>query len=191
MGVTCLDAGNLTLGNVLVAGCYGHYDYSLRVPDMLFHGRPVTEEHYRAQQPPGAGDVVWMDARRIHWEWDDPQACAQICDTGARRVAAGLAPGLDFVLVSHTVPRAEANGHTGSLSPVSLFLNAFSGTCRLEEILRGAPGRARRVLSISGHTHKHVPLTTIDGVQYLNIGGNYGAPRLEILHWPEASCGAA
>lgn len=190
LGVTCLDAGILAVGNLVVAGCYGHYDYSLRVPDMLFDGIPVTEEHYRAQRPPGFDDVVWMDARRIHWEWDDPQACAQICDACGLRVAQGLGPDRDLVLVSHTVPRAEVNGHTGSDSPVSLFLNAFSGTLRLEAILRSAAGTGRRVLSVSGHTHKRVPLVAIDGVEYVNIGGNYGAPRLEVLRWPEEPCPA-
>ena len=187
-GVTCLDAGVLSIGNALIAGCYGHYDYSLAVPGMAFSGLPVTEEHYRAQKPPGASDIVWMDALRIHWEWDDPQACAQICDACGLRVAQMLAPGRDLVLVSHTVPRAEANGHTCSNSPVSLFLNAFSGTLRLEAILRNALQPGRRVLSISGHTHKRVSLMAIDGVEYVNIGGNYGAPRLEILHWPGEPC---
>jgi hypothetical protein len=184
-GTTYLDAGNLAVGSVLIAGCYGHYDYSLRTPDLSFNGQKVGDEHYRAQRPPGTTDVVWMDALNIHWEWDDPQACAWICDAGRRRVGAGLATRPDLVLVSHTVPRAEANGHTRSGRPVSQFLNAFSGTLRLEEILRNATARAGRVLSISGHTHKRVPLIAIDGVEYLNVGGNYGAPRLEILHWPE------
>lgn len=33
-----------------------------------------------------------------------------------------------------------------------------------------------------------VPLATIAGVEYLNIGGPDGAPRLEILRWPEDAC---
>jgi hypothetical protein len=186
-GATCLDAGSLVVGDIVIAGCYGHYDYSLRVPDLFFNGQQVGDEHYRAQRPPGTTDVVWMDALRIHWEWDDPQACAHICDAGWLRVETDLAAHRDVVLVSHTVPRAEVNGHTSSRRPVSLFLNAFSGTLRLEEILRRVAARGGRVLSVSGHTHLHVPLVMIDGIQYLNIGGNYGAPRLEILHWPEPS----
>lgn len=185
VGATYLDAGNLTLGDVVIAGCYGHYDYSLRVPDLVLNGQAVTDEHYRAQRLPGTSDVVWMDALRIHWGWDDPQACALICDGGQRRVEADPATRRDLIFVSHTVPRAEMNGHTGSQRPVSLFLNAFSGTLRLEEILRRAAAHAGRVLSVSGHTHLRVPLTTIDGIEYLNVGGNYGAPRLDILRWPE------
>ncbi len=184
-GATYLDGGNLTVGEVVIAGCYGHYDYSLRTPNLVFNGQAVTDEHYRAQRLPGGADVVWMDALRIHWGWNDEQACALICDAGRRRVEAGLAERRDLVLVSHTVPRAEVNGHTGSRQPVSLFLNAFSGTLRLEEILRQAAARGGRVLSVSGHTHLRVPPTAIDGREYLNVGGNYGAPRLEILHWPE------
>ncbi len=184
VGATYLDVDNLVLDDLAVAGCYGHFDYSLKVPDLVMGGRLVTEDDYREQVPPGVTEPVWMDKLRIHWEWDDPQACRHICSSCEQRVRNAVAGRGHLVLVSHTVPRAEVNGHTGSDRPVSLFLNAFSGTRRLEQILRSAATSGARLLSVSGHTHAHVPLTSIAGVDYVNVGGNYGKPRLEVLRWP-------
>ena len=35
-------------------------------------------------------------------------------------------------------------------------------------------------LVIDGHTHKQIARLTLGGVDYLNVGGAYGAPRLVI-----------
>ncbi len=69
---------------------------------------------------------------------------------------------------------------------MSLFLNAFSGSDRLERIIRAAADRDRPVLAISGHTHLAVARRQIDGVDYLNVGGTYGKLRLVVAEFPEA-----
>jgi Icc-related predicted phosphoesterase len=180
-----LDAENLTVGDTTIVGCYGHFDFSLRIPDLTLYGQPVLEEHYRSQTPPGYPEPVWMDGRHIKWDWDDPGACEAICGWGRERMESALSRASNVLFVSHGVPRNEINGHRRSTSPVSLFLNAFSGTRRLDEIIRAGIDRNARLLSVSGHTHKRVPQTRIDGVDYLNIGGTYGKPRLVVLEFPQ------
>lgn len=175
-----LDHENLILGDCAFVGCYGHFDFSLRTPGLTIAGEPVTEEHYRRQTPPGHAHPVWMDGANIHWEWDDPGACVRICAAGEQRLADALQRQRKIVFVSHGVPRMEVNGHRESRDSTSLFLNAFSGTTRLEGLVRHAVARGARVLSVSGHTHKAVPRQTLDGVEYLNVGGTYGEPRLVI-----------
>lgn len=180
-GTTYLDAENLLSGDLAVVGCYGHFDFSLRIPDLLYRGNPVTEEHYRSQTPPGHSAPIWMDGLRIHWRFDDCGACAEICAQGHARMQRALESARRILFVSHGVPRNEVNGHRQSQRPESLFLNAFSGTARLEEIIRLADPKLIRVVAVSGHTHKQVPRTSIEGIEYLNVGGNYGTPRLEMI----------
>lgn len=186
VGATYLEESNLALPELTVVGCYGHFDFSLRIPDLVIAGEVVTQSHYLRQTPPGHDEPVWMDGRRIRWDRSDEAACAQICARAARRMEHALDRGKPILFVSHTVPRQEVNGHFGSDSEVSLFLNAFSGTSRLERVIRMAVERDIPVTAVSGHTHKRVPLGMIDGVGYLNAGGEYGRPHLEILEWPGA-----
>lgn len=180
-GVTYLDHENLGLGDMAIVGCYGHYDYSLRAKDLCIGGAPVTDEHYRRQTPPGYQQPVWMDSQMIYWDWSDATACAEICRLGLARLESALAFARRILFVSHGVPRNEVNGHVGGHDPVSQFLNAFSGTDRLERLIRVATGRGSQVISVSGHTHKAVERVTIDGADYLNVGGTYGKPRLVVL----------
>jgi len=190
-GTTYLDSRNLIVNDLAVVGCYGHFDHSLRVPALRLHGEPVTVEHYRRQTPPGYSEPVWMDGRHIRWAWDDAAACEWICSRGRERMEQALADTRHVLFVSHGVPRNEVNGHCGGKDPVSLFLNAFSGTARLEEIVRLAVSRGAEVLSVSGHTHKAVARTRIAEAEYLNVGGTYGAPRLEVVQFPGVSAARA
>lgn len=185
-GTTYLDHENLLIGEVAVVGCYGHFDFSLRVPGLRIGGQEVTDEHYRRQTPPGYPAPVWMDGQRIRWSWNDPQACAQICAAGAARMESALGGARAIVFVSHGVPRNEVNGHLHSHDPLSLFLNAFSGTAQLERIIRIATARDVPVLAISGHTHLAVARAQIEGVDYLNVGGTYGKLRMVVAEFPEA-----
>jgi len=175
-----LDQENLTLGDVALVGCYGHFDLSLRTPELSIAGERVTGDHYRRQTPPAHRQPVWMDGQKIHWPWGDAEACAEICTGGEQRLHAALDQHRKIVFVSHGVPRMELNGHRESHDPVSRFLNAFSGTSRLEALIRQAVARGAQVLSVSGHTHKTVARRTLEGVEYLNVGGTYGEPRLVI-----------
>ena len=178
---TYLDAENLLLEDLAVVGCYGHFDFSLRVPDLVHAGVAVTDEHYRSQTPPGYAAPIWMDGLRITWRWDDCAACAAICAQGRERMQSALAQSRKILFISHGVPRNEINGHRQSQRPESLFLNAFSGTTRLEEIIRLAVPVGAQVVAVSGHTHMQIPHTRLDGIDYRNVGGNYGTPRLELI----------
>jgi UDP-2,3-diacylglucosamine pyrophosphatase LpxH len=177
-GTTYLDAENLLLDELAIVGCYGHYDFSLRTPDLVIAGRTVEEEHYRSKIPPGHVAPVWMDAQKIRWRFDDAAAAEAVCAATRSRLEAALKQRRKIVFVSHGVPRAEANGHAASEDPLSLFLNAFSGTLRAEQLIRLATAQGATVLSVSGHTHRAVDRLTIEGVDYLNVGGTYGEARL-------------
>lgn len=191
-GTVYLDAENLRLGGVACVGCYGHFDFSLRVPDLTINGRRVADADYRRQTPPGYPEPVWRDGSNLRWEFDDPGACAAICAAGRVRLEAALAesapgggasPARQIVLLSHGVPRHEVNGHRANREPVSQFLNAFSGTQALETLVRRAVASGARVLSVSGHTHKSVPRVSLEGADYVNVGGTYGEPRLVVTEF--------
>ncbi len=183
-GTVYLDASNLVSEDLAVVGCYGHFDYSLRTEGLEFYGMPVLQEHYEAQTPPGYREPVWMDRLMMSWGMPDREVCKFVCDSAAQRMKEALEERKSILFVSHTVPREEVNGHRSSSSAVSRFLNAFSGTVRLEEIVRLAVSQGAQVLSVSGHTHKAVPLTVIEGAKYLNVGGTYGKPRLVQIAFP-------
>ncbi len=102
-------------------------------------------------------------------------------------MTAACAHSRNILFVSHGVPRNEVNAHRNSRQMVSRFLTAFSGTLRLEQIIRNAANREAQILAVSGHTHRHVARRRISGVDYVNIGGNYGTPRLELFEFPEVS----
>ncbi len=180
---TYLDQRSLELEGLTIVGCYGHFDFSLRTPDLAIGGVTVTDEHYRRQTPPGHTRPVWMDGRRIHWSFSDKDACAEVCGRAKIRMERALERQLPILFVSHTVPRNEVNGHYTSDRELSLFLNAFSGTSRLEDLIRLAASNDLKVVAVSGHTHRVVPRRELDGVHYLNVGGEYGTPRLEILEF--------
>lgn len=186
-GVTYLETDNLSLPELTVVGCYGHFDFSLRIPDLVIAGTTVSMAHYQRQTPPGHEEPVWMDGQRIHWDLSDEEACARICRLAGRRMEPAITRGKPVLFVSHTVPRQEVNGHFESNDAVSLFLNAFSGTSRLEGIVRMAADHGVPVTAVSGHTHRRVPMQTLDGVRYLNAGGEYAHPHLEILNWTTAN----
>ncbi len=180
-----LDRGNLELPGLTVVGCYGHFDFSLRVDELTINGAEVLESHYLAQTPPGHTKPVWMDCLNIWWQWDDPEACRVICESGSERMKSALSREGAVLFVSHGVGRRELNGHAGSQVPESLFRNAFCGTERLESIVRLAHQPGRKVLAVSGHTHRQINQQTIDGIDYLNVGGDYGKPRLQLVEFPQ------
>jgi predicted phosphodiesterase len=185
---TYLDRDNLNLPGLTVVGCYGHFDFSLRTPGLRIRGETVTERHYRRQTPPGYAQPVWMDGQRIAWSYSDDEACAEICRLASQRMEAAVRRGRPILFLSHTVPRSEVNGHHGSTAEKSLFLNAFSGTSRLEKVIREGVGETTGLIAAAGHTHRRIAPLEIDGVTYLNAGGDYGKPHLEIIELAAEGC---
>jgi UDP-2,3-diacylglucosamine pyrophosphatase LpxH len=185
-GVTYLDKVNLRLPELTVVGCYGHFDYSLRTKGLEMNGTEVTFEHYATEIPPGYTHPLWMDSTMISWEHDDRDACRRICELGLQRMLAAGIRGKPILFVTHSVPRSELNGHHESDNKESQFRNAFCGTDLLESMIRAVAGKGVPITTVSGHTHRQVGPTEIDGVIYLNTGSEYGAPKLTVIDFPPA-----
>ena len=176
-GVTYLDSENLYLDNVAVVGTYGHYDYSLATSGLTVNGKKVEGRHYESKTPPGYSSPVWNDGRFIRWDHKDREVCEKICNAfeGRLKEAAGRVERV--VVATHTVPLFEMNGYQNSDKPISNFLNAFSGTKRLGEIILQSSGDEVQIRAFSAHTHLALGSVTKGGVEFRNVGGDYGSPR--------------
>jgi Icc-related predicted phosphoesterase len=181
-GITYLERQNLYVDDIAFAGTMGHYDYSMADPGLIINGIVISSKHYRKNIPPGYDEPWWGDAGRIRWEYDDPQACRIILDAFNQRLKEACEKSEKVIILSHTVPIQDLNGHIFSLNnPKSRFRSAYSGTKALNSlILENNPeGKIKEV--ISGHTHLKVGPITKDGIRYRNIGGDYGKPVYQII----------
>jgi len=166
VGAVLLDEGNADLGELIVAGGYGHFDLGLAVPDLHLRGNRITERVYLA-------GIGWNDFVRI-------PNCATRLQVEAREQAAGIAKRVDEAIGSkkrvlvaiHTCPWWELNGHplTGGVEDI---LSAYSGNSMVGLELEQ---RASAIeFLICGHTHMPVRERKMHGIaQVLNVGTDYG-----------------
>lgn len=176
-GATYLDDENLYIDKVAVVGAMGHYDYSFSTKNLTINGEKVEERHYRSKIPPGYASPVWNDARYVRWPLTDKEACRKICHRFEARYREALERSEHIIVATHTVPIMEMNGHQHKKDARSNFLNAFSGTKRLGDILfrNLLPGKSVR--AFSGHTHLAAGPLIKEGIEFQNVGGDYGMPR--------------
>lgn len=180
-GVTYLDFENLYLGDVAVTGTMGHYDYSFATKGLVVKGIPVEEKHYSNKTPPTCTAPVWSDANYINWEYSDVEACKKICGNFELRYTEAIARSDNIIAVTHSVPIMEMNGHQEKADPASNFLNAFSGSARLGEIISKGSATEKSIQAFSGHTHFAIAPEFIGGIKFCNIGSDYGNPQYHIV----------
>ena len=180
-GVTYLDAENLYLDNIAVVGTMGHYDYSLATKGLSFNGEKVELSHYETKIPPGRSSPVWNDANYVRWKYSDKEACQKICQAFEARYKEALKRCDNIIVATHTAPIVEMNGHQENKNEQSNFLNAFSGALRMGEIILGLKDKTKKIKAFSGHTHLAVGPLIKEGVEFTNIGGDYGAPSYVLI----------
>ena len=175
-GLTYLESENLYTEELAIVGTMGHYDYSLATKGLEVNGIKVEEDHYETKILPGYKAPLWNDAKYIHWPYGDKEACENICSAFDKRLDEAIKKRDRIIVATHTVPILEMNSHHYKEKPVSNFLNAFSGTTRLGEIILSHANKGKAIKAFSGHTHLAAGPVSISGVEFQNIGSDYGTP---------------
>jgi hypothetical protein len=177
-GVSLLDIENLSLGEVILTGTYGHYDLGFRCPDLRYEGSLVTREHYLAGKPPTATSLRWRDFDHMPPKLDLASvAREQVRDLRVR--LRSVREKRAFVVL-HTPPFAPLLG-IPDISAINLnapsvytFFRAYLGNREMGAMLRQE--KERIVGVVCGHTHREVSPMDLDGFFGINIGSDYGAP---------------
>ena len=180
-GVTYLEADNLYTEELAIVGTIGHYDYSLATEGLEINGQMIDESHYETKIPPGFDRPLWNDAKYIHWSYSDKEACEKICTDFKKRLDEETKKRERIIVATHSVPILEMNSHHYKEKPVSNFLNAFSGTAQLGEIILSYANKGKSIKAFSGHTHLAAGPVLINGVEFQNIGSGYGEPLYIVL----------
>lgn len=172
VGAIHLDLENADLGDVVLVGCYGHYDLGLAIPDLRVDGVRVTEDIYLSG---GMDGLFWNDFACI------PNCATRLFEEAAEQ-AEGLANRMDqarslgkrMIVVTHTCPWRELNGHPLASGPLDI-LSAYSGNSKVGDTLAA---RADSVdFHCCGHTHMPVSERKLHGISTMNIGSDYGVFR--------------
>ena len=180
-GFTYLERDNLYVDDIAVVGTMAHYDYSMAEEDLIINGMMVKLKHYKKNTPPGYDKPVWGDAKFLRWDYDDITVCNMILNDFEKRLKTAIDKVERIIVASHTVPIPDVNGHIFKTNLKNRFLNAFSGTNLLNEIILRNNSSGKITDSVSGHTHIRIKPIKKDGITYRNIGGDYGKPRYDIL----------
>ena len=181
LNVIYLERENMYLGEIAIVGTMAHYDYSMAEEGLIFDGITTRLKHYRDKTPPGFDEPIWGDALYVKWQYDDPTACRIILENFEKRLIEASRKAKTILVASHTVPIADMNGHIYKTNLKNRFINAFSGTVLLNEIILRGNSERKIKEAISGHTHIKIEPIMRDGIRYRNIGGDYGSPRYEII----------
>ena len=172
LDIVLLDRKNLDLGEIVVAGCYGHFDLGHAEPGLQVGGVEVTEAIYLSG---GMDGLFWNDFRFI-------PNCATRIQEEAMEQASGLACRMDAAITSgkrllvavHTCPWRELNGHPLS-GDESDILAAYSGNSLLGKEIERRAGHVDFL--VCGHTHVPVPEQELHSIRCLNVGADYGRFR--------------
>jgi len=172
LNIVLLDRENLDLGEIVVVGCYGHFDLGHAEPGLHVGGIEVTEDIYLSG---GMDGLFWNDFRYI-------PNCATRIREEARAQAEGLAARMDtaiatgkrLLIATHTCPLRELNGHPlrGGASDI---LSAYSGNSLLGKEIENRAGHVDFLMC--GHTHMPVREQNLNGIRCLNVGADYGRFR--------------
>lgn len=176
--IHALDYGNFTAGGLVITGGYGHFDLGMRNPNLAIHGEPATLDHYHSGSFAG---VVWNDMRHIPHAAETLESEARLQAEGiGRRLGEAVSSGRKVLVITHTVPFAELNGHAAETpgSP-SRFFDAYAGNTLVGD--RMAAHADRIALAVCGHTHKPVARVSLHGIPCENVGSDYGNLRYVVF----------
>lgn len=170
-GIVLLDKTNADLGEVVISGGYGHFDFRFAVPGLCYGHYLVQMEDYMR----GVFPDVWNELRQL--------ACARGTEAEAHRQAKAITLRLDkaigtgkpVLVTTHTIPFRELNGLSESSTKRENFLSAYSGNSLVGEVVRA---RANHLdFLVCGHIHRRVDEMRIHGLRCVNLGSRQGAVR--------------
>jgi len=175
LDIPCLDFENYEMPGAVLCGGYGHYDLSMRDPDLQIDGRTPQDADYIAGH---LGGVIWQDMDLIPGARECLFDEAQRQGEGLRsRLARAVATGNNVVFITHTAPFRElAFAHDLPAGPLRFF-NAYSGNSHVGNLLREIPPS----LAVCAHTRVASPLLVLHGIPCINIGSSPAAMRF-VLH---------
>jgi 3',5'-cyclic AMP phosphodiesterase CpdA len=176
--VSLLDLDNLSLGEITLAGTYGHYDLGFCCPGLRYDGTLVTQEHYLAGKPPVTTTLRWGDFFRMPRNLD----LASVARDQVRNLQSKLrsVTGKRALLILHTPPFADLLG-IPDISTLNLqaptvyaFFRAYLGNRQMGAMILEEKERVIGV--VCGHTHRGVSPLDLGNFFGVNIGSDYGEP---------------
>lgn len=178
--ITLLDVESDQLDDVAIVGGYGHYDLGFCVPNLIYDGIGVRNEHYLSGKPPIDTPLRWRDFQFMPDGIDLMQVAGnQVDRIRSRIVSSGSSR---IIVVLHTPPMEDLlgipplHGHVLEESPSPYaFFRAYLGNRAMGEMLDGFRDRLTGV--VCGHTHRIAGPKELDGATGVNIGSDYGDPR--------------
>jgi hypothetical protein len=165
--IILLDEGNFDLGDVIVTGGYGHFDFGFATPNLRIGDALVSREDYERGITSG-GVLVSNDPRML--------ACARGTEREAKRQAQGIGRRLDAAIatgkpvleVTHTVPFSELNLNSKSPKDDGSHPSAYSGNSLVGEVIK--PRASRIDLLVCAHACAAVHEEIVQGVRSVNLG---------------------
>lgn len=180
--IVLLDERNADLGEVIVSGGYGHYDFGFATPDYRIGDHLISREDYERGITSG-GVLISNDPRMLACAHGTELEAKRQARNIARRVDAAIATDKPVLMVTHTVPFVELNARNINSHCDEYSLAAYSGNSLVGEMIKT---RATRIdLLVCGHTHTKVSERAIHGVRSLNLGSSYG--RVQSILYDTAS----
>ncbi|MFC1697712.1 metallophosphoesterase [Nanoarchaeota archaeon] len=119
LGLIHLEKDNLEIKDKIIAGTYGHYDYSLaRMSDIVT--RKAINRHLLIYQN---SHYPWMDNRFLDF---NGKTNSEFCTELINKLDQRLDENKDIILISHTVPHYSVMGRGNDIDQD--FYAAYSGT---------------------------------------------------------------
>jgi Icc-related predicted phosphoesterase len=174
-----LDLENFLVGDVTIAGGYGHYDLGFALPGLAYQGVVVTEEDYLRGSPHSGSPLRWRDFQLMPGGLH-PLAVAseQVQSVKSRLLAAGESR---VIAVLHTPPYEEllgipipAESPDGAPPSQYAFFRAYLGNRSMGIALQGFSEKLLAI--VCGHTHRQAGPVRLHNAIGINIGSDYDHP---------------
>jgi hypothetical protein len=164
-----LDEGNFDLGDVIVTGGYGHFDFGFATPNLRIGDDLVNREDYERGITSG-GVLISNDMRMLACARGTELEAQRQAEEIGRRLDAAIATGKPVLVVTHTVPFSELNPDSKSPNDKASHPSAYSGNSLVGEVIK--PRASRIDLLVCAHACAAVHEEIVQGVRSVNLGSS-------------------
>ena len=159
--MTYLEQTNMSVNSHVVAGTYGHYDYTLGDPKIF------TKQEIETGIPVVAAEeeqfTAW-DKRLIDWQGlTDTKVCSSLVNRLDERLADANKP---LITISHTLPRRTLSGRHEQ-GRREEYLKLFNGSKLIDQVIINRKPNYH----FCGHTHAYA-ITGIGTTVAVNVGSS-------------------